>query len=165
MRLAEGWIAFNSGLIALFTRTRFRIEGLQGLRMDGHYLVLSNHQSWVDIIFMQKVFNRRIPFMRFFLKRQLIWVPLLGLAWWALDFPFMNRYSSKVLSRRPELAAKDKIATRKACEKFKGMPVSIMNFVEGTRFTRGKACATGLAVCALVAAQGRGRGVRARCDG
>lgn len=138
VRLAESWIAVNSGLIALFTRTRFRIEGLQGLRQDGHYLVLSNHQSWVDIIFMQKVFNRRIPFMRFFLKRQLIWVPLLGLAWWALDFPFMNRYSRKVLSKHPELAAKDTIATRKACEKFRGMPVSIMNFVEGTRFTADK---------------------------
>ncbi len=54
----------------------------------------SNHRSWVDILVLQSIFNRRIPFLKFFLKRQLIWVPLLGLAWWALDFPFMRRYSS-----------------------------------------------------------------------
>lgn len=135
VRIAEAWIAVNSGLIALFTRTRFEVEGLAGLRSDGHYLVLANHQSWVDIIVLQRVLNRRIPFLRFFLKSQLIWVPLLGPAWWALDFPFMKRYSRKHLSKRPDLAGKDIIATRRACEKFKGMPVSIMNFVEGTRFT------------------------------
>ena len=61
------------------------------LRVDGHYLVLANHQSWVDIPVLQRVFNRRIPLLRFFLKRQLFWVPVLGLAWWALDFPFMRR--------------------------------------------------------------------------
>lgn len=138
VRLVESWIAVNSGLVDRFTRTRFRISGGQGLQVDGHYLVLSNHQSWVDIIVLQKVLNRRMPFLRFFLKRELIWVPFLGLAWWALDFPFMNRYSRKQLARRPELAGKDVEATRRACEKFRGMPVSIMNFVEGTRFTPDK---------------------------
>ena len=138
VRIAESWIAVNSALIAVFTRTRFQVDGLQGLRPDGHYLVLCNHQSWVDIAMMQKVLNRRIPFLRFFLKSELIWVPLLGLAWWALDFPFMRRSTRKQLAKRPELADKDIIATRRACEKFQGFPVSIMNFVEGTRFTQEK---------------------------
>ncbi len=136
--LAELWIAVNSGLIDLFTRTRFDVEGLHGLKPDGHYLVLANHRSWVDIAVLQKVFNRRIPLLRFFLKSQLIWIPFLGLAWWALDFPFMKRYSRKVLARHPELAGKDVLSTRRACEKFRGMPVSVMNFVEGTRFTAEK---------------------------
>ncbi len=135
---AESWIAVNSGLIELFTRTRFDVEGLHGLKPDGHYLVLANHQSWVDIAVLQKVLNRRIPLLRFFLKSQLIWIPFLGLAWWALDFPFMKRYSRKVLARHPELAGKDVLSTRRACEKFRGMPVSVMNFVEGTRFTAEK---------------------------
>lgn len=133
--LAESWIARNSGLIALFTPMRIEVEGLEGLQRDGHYLVLANHQSWVDIPVLQHVFNRRIPFLRFFLKSQLIWVPVLGLAWWALDFPFMKRYTKSELARRPDLAGKDMEATRKACEKFRGLPVSIMNFVEGTRLT------------------------------
>ena len=136
--LAESWIAFNSLLIDWFTPTRVVSSGMDGLRNDGHYLVLANHQSWVDIIIMQKVLNRRIPLLRFFLKRELIWVPFLGLAWWALDFPFMRRYPRKKLARNPGLAAKDIIATRRACEKFRGMPVSVMNFVEGTRFTAEK---------------------------
>jgi 1-acyl-sn-glycerol-3-phosphate acyltransferase len=100
--------------------------------------VLSNHQSWVDIPVLQYAFNRRIPFLRFFLKRELIWVPLLGIAWWALDFPFMQRYSRAQLARRPELAGSDVQATRRACEKFRAVPVSVMNFVEGTRFTPAK---------------------------
>jgi 1-acyl-sn-glycerol-3-phosphate acyltransferase len=113
------------------------------LRRGGNYLVLCNHQSWVDIPVLQKVFNRRIPFLRFFLKSQLIWVPLLGPAWWALDFPFMKRYSKETLARHPELQGKDREATRRACEKFRQLPVSVMNFVEGTRFTRAKHDAQG----------------------
>lgn len=136
--LAESWIAFNSGLVRWFTPTRLHVDGTDGLDPGGHYLVLANHQSWVDITMMQAVLNRRIPLLRFFIKSELIWVPLLGLAWWALDFPFMKRYSRKQLARRPDLAGKDIVATRRACEKFMGMPVSIMNFVEGTRFTAQK---------------------------
>lgn len=133
--LAERWIAVNSAMIDRFTRTRFQVELPASLQPDGHYLVLANHQSWVDIVVLQKVFNRRVPFMRFFLKRQLFWVPVLGLAWWALDFPFMGRYSRKQIAKNPELGRRDMEVTRRACEKFRSIPVSVMNFVEGTRFT------------------------------
>jgi 1-acyl-sn-glycerol-3-phosphate acyltransferase len=136
--IAESWIGVNNVLFGLFTRIRWQVEGLAGLRRDGNYLVLCNHQSWVDIPVLQKVFNRRVPFMRFFLKQQLIWVPLLGPAWWALDFPFMKRYSRETLLRHPELQGRDREATRQACAKFRHMPVAVMNFVEGTRFTPAK---------------------------
>lgn len=132
---AENWIAINSLMIDRFTRTRFHVEEQAALRADGHYLVLANHQSWVDIVVLQKVFNRRIPFLRFFLKRQLFWVPVLGLCWWALDFPFMGRYTRQQIAKNPELGRRDMEATRRACEKFRAIPVSVMNFVEGTRFT------------------------------
>jgi 1-acyl-sn-glycerol-3-phosphate acyltransferase len=136
--LAERWIAANSAMIDHFTRTRFQVDLPPSLQADGHYLVLANHQSWVDIVVLQKIFNRRVPFMRFFLKRQLIWVPVLGLAWWALDFPFMGRYSRKQIAKNPELGRRDMEVTRRACEKFRSVPVSVMNFVEGTRFTPAK---------------------------
>src|SRR5690606_15139227 len=126
-----------------FFHTPIHLQEDVALQADGHYLVLANHQSWVDIVVLQKVFNRRIPLMRFFLKRQLIWVPLLGLAWWALDFPFMGRHTPKQIARRPELAGRDIAATRRACEKFREIPVAIMNFVEGTRFTPTKHAAQG----------------------
>lgn len=136
--IAESWIAFNSGWMALTQRTKWRVSGLEGLQYEGWYLVVSNHQSWVDIFALQHVFNRRIPFLKFFLKQELIWVPVIGLAWWGLDFPFMKRYSKEQLRRRPELRGKDLETTRKACEKFKLTPVSVMNFLEGTRYTAEK---------------------------
>jgi 1-acyl-sn-glycerol-3-phosphate acyltransferase len=135
---AESWIRINSAMIDGFTDTRFQVQGDADLDRLGHYLVLANHQSWVDILVLQKVFNRRAPLMRFFLKRQLFWVPVLGLAWWALDFPFMGRYSRKEIARNPDLGKRDIEATRRACEKFRDVPVAVMNFVEGTRFTEAK---------------------------
>lgn len=136
--IAESWIAVNTTMIDRLTGTRFTIEDRADLQVDGHYLVLSNHQSWVDILVLQKVFNRRIPLLRFFLKRQLFWVPVLGLAWWALDFPFMGRYTRKQIAANPELGRRDMDTVRRACAKFRAIPVAVMNFVEGTRFTSAK---------------------------
>ncbi|MGH8176616.1 MAG: acyltransferase [Steroidobacter sp.] len=135
MSIAASWIDFDSWMIRAMTRTRFVVQTPPTLRLDGHYLVMANHQSWVDIPVLQAVLNRKVPLLRFFLKSQLFWVPLLGLAWWALDFPFMKRYSREMLSKRPELAGRDIAATRRSCAKFNDIPVSVMNFVEGTRFT------------------------------
>ena len=141
--IAESWIGVNSWMLARLTDTRVVVEGDGALDSEGHYLVIANHQSWVDILILQFVSNRRIPLLRFFLKRQLFWVPLLGLAWWALDFPFMGRYTKKQIARNPELAGRDIEATRRACEKFRSIPIAIMNFVEGTRFTQAKHDAQG----------------------
>ena len=136
--VSESWIAFNAWAIRAFTSTRIHVEGGEGLRREGWYLVLANHQSWVDIPVLQSVFNRRVPFLKFFLKDQLKWIPLMGAAWWALDFPFMRRHSRAQIAARPELATQDRDATRKACKRFARIPTSVMNFVEGTRRTPAK---------------------------
>lgn len=138
MAIAASWIGLNTALIRWFTGTRLVVDIDARLRPDGHYLVLANHQTWVDIPVLQAALNRRVPLLRFFLKSQLFWVPLLGLAWWALDFPFMKRYSRQQLEQRPELAGRDIAATRRACARFMHIPVAVMNFVEGTRFTVAK---------------------------
>jgi len=138
IRIADAWIAGNSLGLALTQGTRWEVEGLEGLDPRASYLVLSNHQSWVDIPVLQKIFLGRIPFLRFFLKRELIWVPFLGAAWWALDFPFMRRYPRAVLEEHPEKRDDDLEATRRACERLRDGPFSILSFVEGTRFTPGK---------------------------
>jgi len=135
--LAQSWVGVNSWLIRA-GGTDVRVSGDADLRRDGWYLVVCNHQSWVDIPVLQLVFARRIPMLKFFLKRELIFVPVLGLAWWALDFPFMRRYSRAELERRPHLRGKDLQATQRACAKFRELPVAVMNFVEGTRFTPAK---------------------------
>ena len=141
--LAEGWIGTNNAIFRLFGLLPLDPRGLEGLSTREWYLVISNHRSWVDILVLQAVFNRRIPFLKFFLKQQLIWVPFLGLAWWALDFPFMRRFSSAHLAKHPQDRGKDLEVTRRACEKFRLIPTSVMNFVEGTRYTPAKHAALG----------------------
>ncbi len=135
---AVRWIAVNNFNMHLISRTRIRARGIEALRAGNWYLVVSNHQSWVDILVLQNIFHRRIPFLKFFIKKELVWMPVLGLAWWALDFPFVKRYSRQTLARKPHLRGRDIEITRKACTKFCQLPVSIMNFVEGTRFTPAK---------------------------
>lgn len=136
--IGEAWIAVNTFFLRLTQPTVYDVRGLEGLRRDVSYLVVSNHQSWVDIPVLQGVFLRRLPFLRFFLKQELIRVPVLGLAWRALDFPFMKRHPREALEKNPALRFEDLEATRRACEKFRHAPAAILNFVEGTRFTPAK---------------------------
>ena len=138
LRIAEAWISGNSAWMALTQRTVWDVQGLEVLNPRSLYLVNCNHQSWVDILVLQHLFNRRIPLLKFFLKQQLIWVPVMGLAWWALEFPFMRRHSEEFLKKHPEMRGKDQETTRKACEKYALIPTSVMNFLEGTRFTAAK---------------------------
>ena len=136
--IAEAWIGANQTIFRLMGSLPLAVRGVEGLPPREWYLVVSNHRSWVDILVLQSIFNRRIPFLKFFLKQQLIWVPVLGLAWWALDFPFMKRHSREYLERNPGARGQDLEATRRACRHFSAMPTSVMNFVEGTRFTEAK---------------------------
>lgn len=136
--IAEAWISCNSGWMRLTQKTSWDVEGIEGLDPHGWYLVNANHQSWVDILVLQHLLTHRIPLLKFFLKQQLLWVPVMGLAWWALDLPFMRRHSEEALRQHPELRSKDQEATRKACAKFALIPTSVMNFSEGTRFTLAK---------------------------
>jgi 1-acyl-sn-glycerol-3-phosphate acyltransferase len=123
------WVFFNNCIMRVTNRIRWDVGGVDGLVQNQWYLVVANHQSWVDILVLQKIFHRKIPFLKFFLKKELFWVPILGLAWWALDYPFLERSAA---------AHKDMKTTLEACEKFRTVPVSVMNFVEGTRFTNEK---------------------------
>jgi 1-acyl-sn-glycerol-3-phosphate acyltransferase len=136
--LAETWISINNWLFSLYRKPVWDIQIPAGLDHRGCYLVSCNHQSWVDVLVMQRCFNRRLPFFRFFIKSQMFWVPFLGVAWWALDMPFMRRHSREKLARQPGLKGRDLESARKACEKFRTIPVSMTNFPEGTRFSVAK---------------------------
>jgi 1-acyl-sn-glycerol-3-phosphate acyltransferase len=136
--LASHWMDANARHQSVLLPTEIRVEGLEGLNPNEWYMMVANHQSWVDILVLLRLFNRRIPYLKFFLKQSLIWVPLLGLAWWALDFPFMRRYSKAQLERNPSLKGKDIEVTRRSCAKFRHNPVTIINFLEGTRYTPAK---------------------------
>lgn len=136
--IAESWIAVNAFWMRLVQPIEWDVQGLEHLDLTHSWLVTSNHQSWVDILALQYQFNRRLPFLKFFLKKELIWVPVIGLCWWALEFPFMKRYSKAYLAKHPEKQGQDLATTRKACERYKTNPVCVFNFLEGTRFTQEK---------------------------
>jgi 1-acyl-sn-glycerol-3-phosphate acyltransferase len=133
--IAGSWVRGNSLWMRLLHPTRWEVEGLPRPHPGRWYLVNCNHQSWADIFVLQHLLNGRIPMLKFFLKQQLIYVPVIGLAWWALDFPFMKRHGKRALRRDPARRADDAEATLRACRKFALVPTSVMNFAEGTRFT------------------------------
>lgn len=132
------WCGCNNLYISLTQKIQWQISGLENLKPNDWYLLVANHQSWLDIVILQRLFNRKIPSIKFFIKDQLKWVPLLGFSWWAMGCPFMKRYSKEFLDKNPHKKGKDLHATRKAIEVFKYNPATIMNFVEGTRFTSQK---------------------------
>ncbi len=141
-RVANGmmwlWATVNAAILRLSNRVEWDIQGGEQLNKHGWYLLISNHMSWTDIVVLCSVFKDRIPMPKFFLKQQLLYVPFVGMACWALDMPFMRRYSREYLIRHPEKRGEDLKTTRRSCEKFRGMPTTVVNYVEGTRFTTEK---------------------------
>jgi len=138
MFLGESWVQANRFIFATVGKTEWDLRGLDGLNRNGWYLLMVNHQTWVDIVVLQTALLRRIPFLKFFIKKELIWFPVLGITWWAMDMPFMQRHSKSYLKKHPQEKGKDLEATRKACEIFRDTPTSVINFLEGTRFSEAK---------------------------
>ena len=136
--LGEQWARGNDLIFDALLTTRWDVAGIDGLRRDGRYLIISNHVNWIDIFALFRVFRGKAPLIRFFIKQVLIWFPIAGQAAWALSFPFMRRYSQDYLAQHPEKRGRDLESTRKACRLYRHIPVSIINFVEGTRITREK---------------------------
>lgn len=133
------WIDINSAILSLVTDLQWEVSGEGNLTRENWYFVIANHRSWADIMILQKIFNRKIPTLKFFLKQELLWtLPLGGLCCWMLGFPFMKRHSKAYLKKHPEMKGKDIETTRKACEEFKKEPTAVVNFLEGTRFTEAK---------------------------
>lgn len=136
--LAQQWAHVNVLIYEPLMDVRWEIRIDADLSPQGQYLVCSNHQTWNDIYVLMRTFGRRAPFFKFFIKQELIWVPILGLAWWGLDYPFMKRSTPEQIAKNPALKGKDLETTRKACERYRNQPVLILNFLEGTRFTQAK---------------------------
>ncbi len=133
------WGDINRFVLWLTSGTRWNIQGKGKLDPNGWYLIIGNHQSWMDIIMLQQVFHRKAPPVKFFMKKQLLWaLPIAGVVCWLLGYPFMSRHNKNYLKKHPEQKGKDLETTKKSCERFKNQPISIMNYLEGTRFTQEK---------------------------
>ena len=136
-RVIDAWVAGNRYMLKALDITRIRDSTplSEPLDRDRWYVVISNHQGWSDILILQDTFLARIPPLKFFVKQELIWIPLLGIAMWLLGFPYVRRYSREAIAKDPALRRHDQEATRRACEQFKQRPTTVLNFLEGTRFT------------------------------
>ncbi len=130
------WMDVNSWILQLCTRNKWQTEGEADLDPNRWYLLICNHQSWMDILILGIFFRHKVPILKFFMKKELLWsLPIAGWACYFLGYPFMARHSHEEVRKNPQLKTKDIETTRAACAKFKEFPTTVMNFVEGTRFT------------------------------
>jgi 1-acyl-sn-glycerol-3-phosphate acyltransferase len=137
--LITTWIKINNFIIKLTTKTKFEVLGFGNLQRTGKYFLICNHQSWIDILIIYKIFVGRIPTLAFFLKRQLLWtLPIISWTCWIIGFPFMRRYSKSYLKKHPEKKGKDIEITKRFCQRYEKYPVTVTSFLEATRFTQEK---------------------------
>ncbi len=139
IKIATHWISSNSALIDnMLPRKDWRINLPDDIHTDGKYLLVSNHQSWVDTSIVQYIGEKRLPLTRFFTKFELIYIPIVGQAFYFLDFPMMRRHSKEAIAKNPALKGKDIEEAKRACALLKDKPFTLLNYLEGTRFTKAK---------------------------
>ena len=133
--IGETCISFNNSWIKILHRPSIEITGMESLKKDHWYIATSNHQSWGDIFVLQKITNKKVPLLRFFMKDILKWIPIVSIVGWALDMPFLKRYSKEQIDKNPRLRGKDLEQMYKAFKRLETKPGTIFSFAEGTRFT------------------------------
>ncbi|MBP2280059.1 1-acyl-sn-glycerol-3-phosphate acyltransferase [Psychrobacter sp. PL19] len=130
------WIHGNNALIDnILPDKDWRISLPEDVDTQGKYLLISNHQSWVDTSIVQYISEKRLPLTRFFTKFELIYIPVIGQAFYFLDFPMMRRHSKEAVAKNPALQGKDIEEAKRACALLKDKPFTLLNYLEGTRFT------------------------------
>ena len=138
IKIGEIWISVNSLWVIKLHKPNLEIHGQENLDGNSWFLSTSNHQSAADIFIVQLITNRKIPMLKFFIKYELIYVPVIGICWWALDMPFLKRYTQEQIKRNPKLEGRDYKKMKKSLEHYSLHPVSIFSYAEGTRFSKEK---------------------------
>lgn len=138
IKIANNWIGVNNWLIENVLpelQWHISIDEKLDLSMQGRYLMTCNHQSWVDTTVNQFFGLKRMPLTRFFTKYELIYIPFVGQAFKILGFPMMKRHTKEQIAKNPELKYRDLVEARKSCEQLLSQPFTLLNYLEGTRFT------------------------------
>ena len=138
IKIGEIWISVNSLWVIKLHKPNLEIHGQENLGGNSWFLSTSNHQSAADIFIVQFITNRKIPMLKFFIKYELIYVPIIGICWWALDMPFLKRYTQDQIKKNPKLKGRDYKKMKKSLEHYSLHPVSIFSYAEGTRFSEKK---------------------------
>ncbi len=138
INITNSWLAVNNWLIDHVlpdTQWDITVDEALDLNLQGRYLMTCNHQSWVDTTVNQYFGLTRMPLTRFFTKWELIFIPFVGQAFKILGFPMMKRHSKADIAKNPALKHQDMDEARKACEQLLSQPFTLLNYLEGTRFT------------------------------
>ncbi len=138
IQITNSWLGVNNWLIdhvLPHLKWDITVDENLDLSMQGRYLMTCNHQSWVDTTVNQYFGLTRMPLTRFFTKWELIFIPFVGQAFKILGFPMMKRHTKQEIEKNPELKTRDMEEARKACEQLLSQPFTLLNYLEGTRFT------------------------------
>ena len=139
IKIAKHWINSNNAVIdTVLPHRDWRITMPDDLDENKQYLLICNHQSWVDTSIVQYVSQDKLPLTRFFTKHDLIYIPVVGQAFYFLDFPMMRRHTKEAIAKNPALKGRDIAEAKRACELLKDKPFTLLNYLEGTRFTAQK---------------------------
>ncbi|PHQ82305.1 MAG: acyltransferase [Coxiella sp. (in: Bacteria)] len=137
--IPRSWSQFNFWILKLSTFGKWDIQGDTILSRKNWYVMISNHQTWIDILLLGGTFCNNTPPIKFFMKKELIWtLPVAGVCCYLLGYPMMERHTRADIRKDPSLKGKDIETTKQACKKFRYLPTTVINFLEGTRFTQAK---------------------------
>ncbi|MDB9813890.1 acetyltransferase [Gammaproteobacteria bacterium] len=132
----------GSKIVELITASLQILHGLkwefniaEHLNTQTWYIAMSNHQSWADIFILLAAGHKKMPLLKFFMKKELQWIPIIYLVHKTIDMPFLNRHSQKQIQANPELKKLDYENAEIAAKRFSRNPSTAFSFAEGTRFT------------------------------
>lgn len=153
----QGWLAINDRVLKTFLPTRWDFSGVDQFSPDQFYLLICNHQAWADILILHLAFRGRASHLKFFMKRALLWqLPVASWVCAAMGYPFVHRHTPAQIKRKPALMGQDLRTVQKACQRLRSSPSTLVNFLEGTRFTPEKAKKSNTPYQHLLRAQGSG---------
>jgi 1-acyl-sn-glycerol-3-phosphate acyltransferase len=95
-------------------------------------VVMCNHQSWFDIPLVQHVITGNGPIIKFLVKREIVWIPVIGWICLVLNFPRLRR------GKNNGTGESDFSIIRKASKGHGNDSGALLIFPEGTRFSEAK---------------------------
>ena len=125
-------VHFNSAWVTRVLGVNIVVHGEVPRDPTEHLIVLSNHRSWFDILVLHKLVTGEGPIIKFLMKKELIYIPVVGWLCFALNFPRLNRGGSE------DGRTQDYSTVQQAAESLNGGLGALLNFAEGTRFSPAK---------------------------
>ena len=135
-RIYRAAVRVDNVLLERISRASWRGHALS-LDPTRPHIVLSNHRSWADVFLVQSLIATRGPIVTFLCKRELLYLPIVGLIILAFDFPVLRRRAQRGTGARPR-RGDDRRRVTEAAAALLESPAAILSFAEGTRFTVAK---------------------------